>query len=1125
MEKRYSKRICIVAFAILTVLLVCALAACSEENVTRDIGEKYQYIVNLPDDFSTILVEGEELDISKCSITVIDEYGDEIEYSEESGKISIIGFDPYVELDEDQSGVVQKVYFCLDGRPVGDPIRVAIFTKSISKVYLRSKSNAKKTYYVDEELQLTDYYLEVEYKEGVFENERAEIKTNMLSNRNATSEAGEYALDVKYEGVKAQGTINFAVVKRQHDSLPSVNVLSIGADSITMPKAASVKYAILPADRQLTNDVEWQSGNTFVGLTPDTRYVVYAKYIDDRTYFASEINKSEAVKTIKYNQEKPVINVKSATRDGGIVLEREDGVVYEIQDVEGAEVDDEYVFAAVDANATYVVTAYYVETATHYASEKTELSVTVDKLTGSIVPVERAYVYNGEAQDFAYEIGLSGAMEETEITYYAGDVQLDAAPILPGDYSVKIRYTGSEYLISDIERDYTVSNAVLYVTPASFDIIYGDETPTLTYEFETDAGKGQLFGADELSGMIDFDRSAEYADRLLDVGEYTINVGTLMADRYDIVIRNAAIVVAPKTCTIYPQNLSKTYGDDDNMTYTQVGLLDGDELSGELQRESGENVGNYAVTMGTLANSNYDISLAEDDEYRIFTILPKAVTIIAHKKEKVFGYDDPEFTSEIEGVVIGDEDVIRYELTRDGGENVVEGGYEIKLVVKNDPEDEDYVRYRNYDVSFTSAKFIIKRRNIKIKIKSVDITYGDEPISENNLEYEIAKGYSLVEGYPLVGELSKDDIGYSNGRERADNYTISNGTINNDNNPNYNITFDAGKYNVQPLERNLVIKDCTVVYGDPLPTFELDESSDPLLDGDKYDNGWNPESGSPQYNIYGKNIKAGTLPDVDDYELQLKRTNTINDNYTFVVTPGTLTITKRALSVSFVGYESLSYNGHEPQFNLVTDADDDDTGLYCLVSNTVKPLNETVILQQTKISADRFKADDYKDVLGDVDPLRYDAYVATLSRNPSIRDNYLMQGTKVIYKVAKKQLTFIIPDQNISMAITNTAFVKGTPNIDGLCILNGQTDDCKAPWQLPQWDEPQSIALSTLFDFEDYIVCDRQLGGSDQVGDQYDLNWSAESIAHVISFLGNTHYYVDEDSGFVGGTLTVVSAG
>ena len=117
-------------------------------------------------------------------------------------------------------------------------------------------------------------------------------------------------------------------------------------------------------------------------------------------------------------------------------------------------------------------------------------------------------------------------------------------------------------------------------------------------------------------------------------GELTIsyanntNAGTATAS---ITVGEATAIVdfiiAKAPLTVTADAKIKSYGDENpTLTYTAEGLLGGDTLpsalTGALSREEGENVGLYAITLGTLSADNYTISFEGAD----FTIQAKEVT-------------------------------------------------------------------------------------------------------------------------------------------------------------------------------------------------------------------------------------------------------------------------------------------------------------------------------------------------------------------------------------------------------------------------------------------------------------------------------------------------------------------
>ena len=118
--------------------------------------------------------------------------------------------------------------------------------------------------------------------------------------------------------------------------------------------------------------------------------------------------------------------------------------------------------------------------------------------------------------------------------------------------------------------------------------------------------------------------------------------------------------------TITADAKTKTYGTaDPALTFQTTGIVNGDNINVVLTRAPGENVGPYAITLGTtVANSNYDVTYVGAN----LTISKAAVTITADAKTKTYGTADPALTFQTTGLVNGDN--INIVLTRAVGENV-----------------------------------------------------------------------------------------------------------------------------------------------------------------------------------------------------------------------------------------------------------------------------------------------------------------------------------------------------------------------------------------------------------------------------------------------------------------------
>ena len=77
------------------------------------------------------------------------------------------------------------------------------------------------------------------------------------------------------------------------------------------------------------------------------------------------------------------------------------------------------------------------------------------------------------------------------------------------------------------------------------------------------------------------------------------------------------------------------------------------DFTGALSRVAGENVGNYAITLGSLsAGSNYTLSLSATTVN--FEITPAELAVNAADKTKIYGAADPTPTYSFSGYVNGD---------------------------------------------------------------------------------------------------------------------------------------------------------------------------------------------------------------------------------------------------------------------------------------------------------------------------------------------------------------------------------------------------------------------------------------------------------------------------------------
>jgi len=130
-------------------------------------------------------------------------------------------------------------------------------------------------------------------------------------------------------------------------------------------------------------------------------------------------------------------------------------------------------------------------------------------------------------------------------------------------------------------------------------------------------------------------------------------------------------VATPQILVITPLPSSKIYGDDDSAVFTwQLAdntLADGITITGSLEREPGENCGDYAITLGTLtAGDGYALAL----QPAVFQIRPRRLNLLTGDYSKMLGDADPELTWTLLDAEWAEEVNITGQLSREPGETI-----------------------------------------------------------------------------------------------------------------------------------------------------------------------------------------------------------------------------------------------------------------------------------------------------------------------------------------------------------------------------------------------------------------------------------------------------------------------
>ncbi len=236
------------------------------------------------------------------------------------------------------------------------------------------------------------------------------------------------------------------------------------------------------------------------------------------------------------------------------------------------------------------------------------------------------------ANDRAYNGGTNATLNYTNVTY-GGKVGNDALsvsatgtfenknvgtnkPVYIRSLTLSGSKAGNYQLAASGQQSTTTATITakqLTITSEAKSKTYGDADPALTY---TQSG---LVNGDNITGNL-----ARNAGE--DVGTYAITQNTLTAgNNYSITYNSANLTIGAKTLTVTADAKNKTYGEaDPALTYTSVGLIGSDAITGTLSRAIGEDIGTYAITQNTLtAGNNYSITYNGAN----LTIVAKAVTV------------------------------------------------------------------------------------------------------------------------------------------------------------------------------------------------------------------------------------------------------------------------------------------------------------------------------------------------------------------------------------------------------------------------------------------------------------------------------------------------------------------
>ncbi len=486
-----------------------------------------------------------------------------------------------------------------------------------------------------------------------------------------------------------------------------------------------------------------------------------------------------------------------------------------------------------------------------------EISITAEsseKVYGDQDP-QFNYTVSGEPANWDYFNGSLGRTGTEDVGIYTINL---------GDLTISGSYNGIDnYDVTFNEAAFTITARPITIVANQVSKMYGDEDPELTYELN-----GNLyFEEDEFTGAL----AREEGET---VGDYNIEQGSLsLGNNYTISFEPSIFSIKQREVTITANTQNKVYGEDDPiLTYTiSPGLYFEDEVSGELIRVEGEDVGDYPIEQGTLQlNENYQINFNGAD----LIIASRALTLTADDKQKVYGDEDPELTYKITEGSLVEGDELAGAPERVQGEDVDTYAIEQGTLTAGD----------NYVINFITANLSIARRPIAIVADNLEKTYGTQ---DPQLTYQITEG-NMVEGDVITGNLSRSE------GETVGPYEIGIGTLSVS--ENYSLSFSTGQFTINPQTLTITAEANTKTYGNDDPTLVYSITNGELVFGDQLSGNLARETGE---NVGTYAITQGSL--------------TASENYLINFIGADFEISKRPLNV-VADQLVKTYGAEDPEF-------------------------------------------------------------------------------------------------------------------------------------------------------------------------------------------------------------------
>ena len=454
--------------------------------------------------------------------------------------------------------------------------------------------------------------------------------------------------------------------------------------------------------------------------------------------------------------------------------------------------------AAGEDVGTYTITPSAAADSNYTVSFVTaDFTITAADLT--VTAIDQTKVYGATDPTLTYSItGFQGTDTEADLDTAVSISRAVGEDV--GTYTITPSAAAdSNYTVSFVTADFTITAADLTVTASDQTKVYGATDPTLTYS---------ITGFQGTDTEADLDTAVSISRAVgEDVGTYTITPSAAADSNYTVSFVTADFTITAADLTVTASDQTKVYGaTDPTLTYSITGFQGTDteadlDTGVSISRAVGEDVGTYTITPSAAADSNYTVSFVTAD----FTITAADLTVTASDQTKVYGATDPTLTYSITGFQGTDTEAdldTAVSISRAVGEDV--GTYTITPSAAADS---------NYTVSFVTADFTITAADLTVTASDQTKVYG---ATDPTLTYSIT-------GFQGTDTEADLDTGVSISRavgEDVGTYTITPSAAADS---NYTVSFVTADFTITAADLTVTASDQTKVYGatDPALTYSI----------------------------------------------------------------------------------------------------------------------------------------------------------------------------------------------------------------------------------------------------------------------------------------------------------------